>query len=41
MREFYRFSKSTGSLTSVTRIYFASDGYFFATASYMAYATFR
>jgi hypothetical protein len=31
-----RFSKSTGSLTSVTRKYFPSAGYFFATASYIA-----
>ena len=37
----YRFSKSTGSFTSCTRKYFASAGYFFATASYIAYATLR
>lgn len=38
---FHLFSKSTGSLTSVTRKYCANDGYFRATASYMAYATLR
>ena len=32
----YRFSKSTGSLTSCTLKYFASAGYFFAAASYIA-----
>lgn len=32
----YRFSKSTGSFTSCTRKYFASEGYFLATASYIA-----
>lgn len=32
----YLFNKSTGSRTSVTLKYFASAGYFFAVASYMA-----
>jgi hypothetical protein len=40
-RSAHRFSKSTGSLTSVTRKYFASAGYFLATASYIPYATLR
>ena len=35
-RDTYRFSKSTGSRTSVTRKYCASTGYLRATASYMA-----
>src|ERR1700719_5238064 len=34
-------SKSTGAVTSCTRKYFASAGYFRATASYIAYATLR
>ncbi len=37
----YRCSKSTGAVTSCTRKYFASAGYFRATASYIAYATLR
>ena len=37
----YLCSKSTGALTSCTRKYFASAGYFRATASYIAYATLR
>ena len=37
----YRFNKSIGSFTSCTRKYFASAGYFRATASYIAYATLR
>jgi len=36
-----RVSKSTGSRTSITRKYFASAGYFAATASYIANATLR
>src|SRR5437016_13707735 len=36
----HRLSKSTESRTSCTLKYFASDGYFLATASYIAYATF-
>src|ERR1700757_3922552 len=37
----YLCSKSTGAVTSCTRKYFASAGYFLATASYIAYATLR
>ena len=37
----YLCSKSTGALTSCTRKYLASAGYFLATASYIAYATLR
>jgi len=37
----YLCSKSTGAVTSCTRKYFASAGYFRATASYIAYATLR
>ena len=37
----YLCSKSTGAFTSCTRKYFASAGYFLATASYIAYATLR
>jgi hypothetical protein len=37
----YLCSKSTGAFTSCTRKYFASAGYFRATASYIAYATLR
>ena len=37
----YLCSKSTGAVTSCTRKYLASAGYFRATASYMAYATLR
>jgi hypothetical protein len=39
--QIYRCSKSTGAVTSCTRKYFASAGYFRATASYIAYATLR
>src|SRR5215469_5300387 len=38
---YYLCSKSTGAVTSCTRKYFASAGYFRATASYIAYATLR
>ena len=37
----YLCSKSTGAVTSCTLKYFASAGYFLATASYIAYATLR
>ncbi len=39
--QYYLCSKSTGAVTSCTRKYFASAGYFRATASYIAYATLR
>ena|ERR1700686_1796733 len=37
----YLCNKSTGAVTSCTRKYLASAGYFRATASYIAYATLR
>jgi hypothetical protein len=37
----YLCSRSTGAVTSCTLKYFASAGYFRATASYIAYATLR
>jgi hypothetical protein len=37
----YLCSKSTGAVTSCTRKYLASAGYFRATASYIPYATLR
>ena len=37
----YLCSRSTGAVTSCTRKYLASAGYFRATASYIAYATLR
>ena len=40
-RHNYLCSKSTGAVTSCTLKYFANAGYFLATASYIAYATFR